>query len=66
MGTSTDPHDPKQQARRLRTALGESGTVVSHGQALELVARLHGDRGEPAVQVFSVEPVLRDSHRGAS
>ncbi len=44
MGTSTDPHDPKQQARRLRTALAESGTPVSHGQALDLVARLHGHR----------------------
>lgn len=34
----------KAQAKALRNALQADGTVVSHGQALELVARQHGAR----------------------
>ena len=34
----------KQQARRLREALGAGGAAISHGRALELVARQHGCR----------------------
>ena len=34
----------KQQARRLREAMAGQGTTLSHGQALELVARQHGAR----------------------
>lgn len=34
----------KQQARRLRTTLAESGQGISHAQALEAVARSHGFR----------------------
>ncbi|MBT9386260.1 hypothetical protein KM176_20485 [Pseudooceanicola sp. CBS1P-1] len=34
----------KAQARALRQALQAQGTVVSHAQALELVARQHGAR----------------------
>ncbi len=34
----------KAQARNLRAALARAGTVVSHGQALELVAQSHGAR----------------------
>jgi uncharacterized glyoxalase superfamily protein PhnB len=41
---STSAPDPKQQARRLRTALAEHGTEVTHGQALDLVARQWGHR----------------------
>lgn len=34
----------KQQARRLREALAEEGRSLSHGEALEMVARQHGHR----------------------
>ena len=34
----------KQQARRLRTAMQEAGTPLSHAAALETVARQHGHR----------------------
>lgn len=34
----------KQQAKRLRATLAEQGTTVSHGAALELIARQHGAR----------------------
>jgi hypothetical protein len=34
----------KTQAKALRQALKEGGTVISHAQALELVARQHGAR----------------------
>jgi len=36
--------DPKVMARRLRGALAQTGHVVSHSQALELVAKAHGLR----------------------
>lgn len=36
--------DLKTHARRLRTALGEEGIAITHSQALELVARQHGER----------------------
>lgn len=36
--------DFKQQAKRLRLALAESGRAISHGEALEMVARQHGHR----------------------
>ena len=34
----------KTQARRLRTQLRDSGVALSHGQALDLLARQHGLR----------------------
>lgn len=34
----------KTQAKRLRDAMGEQGSPVSHSAALELVARQHGHR----------------------
>ena len=34
----------KQQARRLRTSLAETGQTISHAKALETVARQHGFR----------------------
>ncbi|MFC7066943.1 glyoxalase superfamily protein [Brucella rhizosphaerae] len=34
----------KHQARRLRQALGEEGITISHGKALDLVARQSGTR----------------------
>lgn len=37
-------HDAKRQARRLRTELAASGTEISHAQALERMAHLHGFR----------------------
>lgn len=37
-------HSYKQQARRLREALSAEGRRLSHGEALELVARQHGFR----------------------
>ncbi|MBP1850855.1 glyoxalase superfamily protein [Rhizobium halophytocola] len=36
--------DLKAQARRLRDAMTAAGTPVSHGRALELVAKSHGAR----------------------
>lgn len=36
--------DYKQSARRLRDALAEDGVAISHGRALELVARQEGAR----------------------
>lgn len=36
--------DFKHQARRLRQALGEEGIHISHGKALDLVARQSGTR----------------------
>ncbi|MEC9343200.1 MAG: glyoxalase superfamily protein [Pseudomonadota bacterium] len=36
--------DLKEQARRLRGSLAESGENISHSRALELVARQHGHR----------------------
>lgn len=36
--------DFKQQAKRLRLALAETGRAISHGEALEMVARQHGHR----------------------
>lgn len=41
MTTSTDY---KSHARRLREALAADGMTISHGKALELVARQHGVR----------------------
>ncbi len=40
----TDSISMKQQARRLRSALAETGQPISHAQALEAVARQHGFR----------------------
>jgi len=34
----------KQQAKRLRAGLAEDGDFISHGEALELIARQHGYR----------------------
>jgi glyoxalase superfamily protein len=36
--------DYKAQAKRLRAKLRESGTVVSHSEALEMIASQHGAR----------------------
>lgn len=36
--------EAKAQAKALRAALQAQGTAISHGQALELVARQHGAR----------------------
>lgn len=41
--TDTSSHF-KTHARRLRTALAEDGVSISHGRALELVARQNGER----------------------
>lgn len=38
------PADFKHQARRLRQALGEEGVHISHGKALDFVARQSGSR----------------------
>lgn len=37
-------NDPKTMAKRLRADLAEHGTAISHSQALETVAHLHGHR----------------------
>lgn len=42
--TIHDVNTLKAQARNLRAALARAGTVVSHSQALELVAQSHGAR----------------------
>jgi catechol 2,3-dioxygenase-like lactoylglutathione lyase family enzyme len=45
MTTTSHPDaDPKAMARRLRDALADRGVAVSHGEALELVARQLGSR----------------------
>lgn len=43
-GSVPSIHTLKQQARRLRAALADDGDFVSHGEALELVARQYGAR----------------------
>ncbi|MDF1720245.1 MAG: glyoxalase superfamily protein [Minwuia sp.] len=40
----TDTISMKQQAKRLRSVLAETGQSMSHAQALEAVARQHGFR----------------------
>ena len=40
----TSIQDMKSQARRLRADLENKGSSLSHGEALELVARSHGHR----------------------
>lgn len=40
----TDTISMKQQAKRLRSVLAETGQPISHAQALEAVARQHGFR----------------------
>ena len=42
--TQPSPDTVKAQAKALRRALQAGGTVISHAQALELVARQHGAR----------------------
>ena len=42
--TGTIPNDYKHQAKRLRQALSENGIDISHGKALDLVARQSGSR----------------------
>ncbi|MEX6505559.1 glyoxalase superfamily protein [Jiella sp. M17.18] len=42
--TTPDIATLKSQAKRLRSGLGESGHDITHGAALELVARQHGFR----------------------
>ncbi len=44
MTVGRTPADFKHQARRLRQALGEEGFHISHGKALDLVARQSGSR----------------------
>ena len=40
----THTHDYKAQARHLRDQLGADGVALTHGRALELVAKMHGHR----------------------
>ncbi|OSP55886.1 glyoxalase superfamily protein [Pseudoruegeria sp. SK021] len=40
----TTIHDAKDQARQIRASLADTGTPISHAQALERVAHLHGFR----------------------
>ena len=40
----TQTHDYKTQARQLRDGLGADGISLTHGKALELVAKMHGMR----------------------
>lgn len=44
MQEATSPEVLKAQAKRLRKALAESGTDISHSKALELVAQSVGAR----------------------
>lgn len=44
MQDTTSPEALKAQAKRLRKALAESGTEISHSKALELVAQSVGAR----------------------
>ena len=64
----------KSQARRLRTALAESGVAVGHARALELVARQHGApdwntlsaqlRAKPAAAALAVGERVRGAYLG--
>lgn len=45
----------KTQARRLRGQLAETGTDISHGQALDLVARQHGARDWNTLRALAVK-----------
>lgn len=44
MQDNLSPDAMKAQAKRLRKALAETGTIVSHSRALELVAQTNGAR----------------------
>ncbi|MEZ5812603.1 MAG: glyoxalase superfamily protein [Rhizobiaceae bacterium] len=52
----TSTIDYKQHARRLRTALGETGIDISHSGALELVAKQFGARDWNTLAASPVEP----------
>jgi hypothetical protein len=48
--------DLKAQAKRLRNAMEASGTPVSHGAALELIARQHGVRDWNTLSALATRP----------
>jgi hypothetical protein len=48
--------DLKAQAKRLRNAMEASGTPVSHGAALELIARQHGVRDWNTLSALAARP----------
>lgn len=65
--------DAKAQAKALRVALGENGTVISHAQALELVARqngakdwnvLHARLAAAEPEIFRLGQEVRGSYLG--
>jgi catechol 2,3-dioxygenase-like lactoylglutathione lyase family enzyme len=62
--TTTTPQDadPKAMARRLRDALADRGVAVSHGEALELVARELGARDWNTVAAARASARARDAH----
>jgi len=44
MNDTTTPEQPKRMARRLREDLATRGVTLGHGEALEIIAHLHGAR----------------------
>jgi hypothetical protein len=64
--TSTIPAF-KAQARRLRTGLADGGHTLSHGAALELVARQHGYRDWNTLSALAErDPTVADLTIGAA
>ena len=49
-------HDYKAQARHLRDGLGADGIALTHGRALELVAKMHGHRDWNTLSAVSHNP----------
>ena len=52
----TQTHDYKSQARHLRDGLGADGIALTHGKALELVAKMHGHRDWNTLSAVSHTP----------
>ncbi|MCB8840795.1 glyoxalase superfamily protein [Aurantimonas sp. VKM B-3413] len=64
--TTPDIATLKTQAKRLRSGLGESGHDISHGAALELVARQHGFRDWNTAHARADTPDGASPGRGVS
>jgi len=52
--------DYKTKARRLRDALADEGVALSHGKALDIVARQHGARDWNTLSARAPAPAPRD------
>ena len=55
--TLPDTQKLKEQAKRLRSTLADAGQVISHAQALELIAKQHGVRDWNTLAALAGRPV---------